>query len=130
MSTGSHSSLISDPPASPDRRLPSSQLRAFLAASEEIDIEPETVEELVQALIIEASADKESSGIRVSDGSDGLALEVSELDMSALYFLADEGSYIVSHYNTDIVYVFVSIRRSNLVPATNSRHDAPSQGER
>ncbi|KAJ7668328.1 DHS-like NAD/FAD-binding domain-containing protein [Mycena rosella] len=81
------------------RASPSSQIRAFLAASEDVDIDPETVEELLQALIIETTSSNadESPGIphasEDSDGAEsgsGFDLEVSELDMSALYFVSDE----------------------------------------
>ncbi|KAJ7043588.1 DHS-like NAD/FAD-binding domain-containing protein [Mycena alexandri] len=82
---------LHDPEAT--RALPSLQIRAFLAASEDIDIDPETVEELVQALILETTSsdtDNTNSSILVSESNspepDGFDLEVSELDMSALYF--------------------------------------------
>ncbi|KAJ6591597.1 SIR2-domain-containing protein [Mycena vulgaris] len=80
-----------------NRPLPSSQIRAFLAASEDVDIDPETVEELLQALIMETSSSgvEENPGHHVSeesDGaeSDGFEVEVSDLDMSALYFVSGE----------------------------------------
>ncbi|KAJ7612505.1 SIR2-domain-containing protein [Mycena polygramma] len=71
-----------------------SQIRAFLAASEEVDIDPESVEELVRILLLDTS--NESSHISVqSPQSGGFDMEVSELDMSALYFFPDKGRYIV-----------------------------------
>ncbi|KAJ7836947.1 DHS-like NAD/FAD-binding domain-containing protein [Mycena leptocephala] len=99
MSSETPSSPNQDPELgnfSVNRSLASAQIRAFLAASEDVDIEPETVEELVQALILEtasSSADNESSGIRLSESSpepDGFDVEVSALDMSALYFFPDQ----------------------------------------
>ncbi|KAJ7180645.1 DHS-like NAD/FAD-binding domain-containing protein [Mycena filopes] len=76
-------------------------VRAFLAASEDVDIDPETVEELVQALLqattSSATDNNTTPGIHVSDSEgssgsepDGFELEVS-LDMSALYFPPDQG---------------------------------------
>ncbi|KAJ6581477.1 SIR2-domain-containing protein [Mycena capillaripes] len=73
--------------------LTSSQIRAFLAASEDVDIDPESVEELVRALILETSAGNGGSDILVegSPKPDGFDVEVSELDMSALYAFPDKG---------------------------------------
>ncbi|KAJ7189735.1 hypothetical protein B0H12DRAFT_1227121 [Mycena haematopus] len=91
------SSPVSDPtnlqPDSVAERLTASQVRAFLAASEDVDIDPESVEELVQVLLLEAADN--SSGIvdPVRDGVDsdgGFDLEVSELDISALYHVQDQ----------------------------------------
>ncbi|KAJ7504400.1 SIR2-domain-containing protein [Mycena galericulata] len=80
-----------------DRLLPSSQIRAFLAASEEVDIEPESVEELVQALIVDTTtsscADNDNSDIHASEDtadSETFDVEISDLDMSALYFLPED----------------------------------------
>jgi hypothetical protein len=112
----------------------SSSVRAFLAASEDVDIEPETVEELVQALILEtasSSADNESSGIRLSESSpepDGFDVEVSALDMSALYFFPDQGRCIGF---LGVTNLFMSARRGkSLVTTANSRYDTPSKGTR
>ncbi|KAJ7760539.1 DHS-like NAD/FAD-binding domain-containing protein [Mycena metata] len=83
---------LTDAPSGHELHDPEAPLRAFLAASEDVDIDPETVEELVQALILETAssgADNTNSGIFVSESNDpepdGFDLEVSELDMSALY---------------------------------------------
>ncbi|KAK7048087.1 deacetylase sirtuin-type domain-containing protein [Favolaschia claudopus] len=82
-------------------QLTASQIRAFLAASEEVDIEAATVEELVQILLADSesessgisgpAADSDRGGENEESESDGhFNLEVSELDMSALYCFADE----------------------------------------
>ncbi|KAJ7808887.1 SIR2-domain-containing protein [Mycena olivaceomarginata] len=82
------------PPDSVARRLTASQVRAFLAASEDVDIDPETLEELVQVLLLETTND--SSGIvdpakpDEVDSDGGFDLEVSELDISALYCLHEK----------------------------------------
>ena len=64
-----------------------------------MDIDPETVEELVQLLLSEAT--DESSGIvdptkGEADSDGGFDLEVSELDMSALYSSQSQGRYVNS----------------------------------
>lgn len=55
------------------------------------------MEELVRALILETSVGNESSEIRVegSPQPDGFDVEVSELDMSALYAFPDKGRDIL-----------------------------------
>ncbi|KAJ7765409.1 SIR2-domain-containing protein [Mycena maculata] len=81
-----------------NQHLSSSQIRAFLAASEDVDIDPETVEELVHALIVETTtassrADNVNSGIHVSEDaveSETFDVEISDLDISALYFFPEE----------------------------------------
>ncbi|KAJ7442252.1 DHS-like NAD/FAD-binding domain-containing protein, partial [Mycena latifolia] len=73
-------------------------VRAFLAAAEDVDVDPETVEELVQALIIEANSSRadETPAMHVAEDSDGAEtdsgfdVEVSELDMTALYFVSGQ----------------------------------------
>ncbi|KAJ7623240.1 SIR2-domain-containing protein [Roridomyces roridus] len=67
-----------------NQQLARSQIRAFLAASEEVDIEPETVQELLQALLAENASED------VAEPE--FDLEVSDLDISALYFAPGEGS--------------------------------------
>ncbi|KAJ7281537.1 DHS-like NAD/FAD-binding domain-containing protein [Mycena rebaudengoi] len=85
----------SSPPSPPDldlvslrvnRLLPSSQIRAFLAASEDVDVETETIEELVAALISESVAAKSGRRVEATD----FDFEVSELDISALYCMDEE----------------------------------------
>ncbi|KAF7357639.1 Deacetylase sirtuin-type domain-containing protein [Mycena sanguinolenta] len=81
-------------------QLTASQVRAFLAASEDVDIDPESVEELVQFLLLETADD--SSGIvdPATDGVDsdgGFNLEVSELDISALYCTQDKDPETWTH---------------------------------
>ncbi|KAJ7155395.1 SIR2-domain-containing protein [Mycena crocata] len=98
-STSALDSGISSPPipTTLDRTvhqlLPSSQIRTFLAASEleDVEMDAQTVEELVQALLMESnnsSADKNASEDNIEP--DEFDVEVSELDMSALYFLPGE----------------------------------------
>ncbi|KAJ7091347.1 SIR2-domain-containing protein [Mycena belliarum] len=102
--TSSDSPLIQLPASSSQDPAPpilfsraASQIRAFLSASEEVDINPESVEELVQALIIEVnSSSAEESPAHPSEDSDGAQsdscfnMEVSELDVSALYSVPDQ----------------------------------------
>ncbi|KAJ6607501.1 DHS-like NAD/FAD-binding domain-containing protein [Mycena sp. CBHHK59/15] len=88
---------------------------------------PETVEELLQALISEtannAASSEKSSGIALArdDDDSGFDLEVSELDISALYSLQDEGRYRIWR---------LFLTPPNLDTATDSRHDAPFERAR
>jgi hypothetical protein len=70
------------------------QVRAFLEASEEVDIDAETLEDLIQAI----NQDDDSSDIKSSDGDhhaeghlDSDTTE-EEIDVSALYTIEDEGN--------------------------------------
>ncbi|KAJ7224284.1 SIR2-domain-containing protein [Mycena pura] len=74
------------------QQLTSSQIRALLAYSEDVDMEPETAEELVQALIqtTNSGAEDGSSGLQVVQDSDGLDVQVSDLDMAALYHVPED----------------------------------------
>lgn len=72
------------------------QLKAFLDAAEDIDIDPETLMELLQLLQERLEEQDESNaGPNIHDGNDLSAIDIDtlyELDISALYSM-EEGNY-------------------------------------
>jgi hypothetical protein len=90
-----------------------------------VDIDPETLEELVQVLLLETTND--SSGIvdpakpDEVDSDGGFDLEVSELDISALYCLHEKGMHVVWRYRA---YLFIPSRPRNVDATTDSGHAA------
>ncbi|KAF7309793.1 Deacetylase sirtuin-type domain-containing protein [Mycena indigotica] len=72
-----------------------SQIRAFLASAEEVDMDPETVEELVQTLITKST---DNAALHITNESEaGLDLRVSERDMTMLFSALDAELQSWSH---------------------------------
>ncbi|KAJ7066609.1 SIR2-domain-containing protein [Mycena amicta] len=74
-------------------QLTASQIRAFLAAAEDVDMDPETAEELIQTII----KSTDGSGLHVVQDGDGLDLQVSDLDLAVLYSVFDPELQTWSH---------------------------------
>jgi NAD-dependent histone deacetylase SIR2 len=80
------------------------QVRAFLEASEDVDIDAGTVEDLIETinqnadhLYEEASNEGDRDGDGDGDGVDeNVNLTEGELDVSALFSIEDEGNHLMS----------------------------------
>ncbi|KAF7308536.1 Deacetylase sirtuin-type domain-containing protein [Mycena chlorophos] len=77
-----------------DEELAAAQIRAFLAAAEEVDMDPGTAEELIQTLILKTT---EGSELHLEQDGDGLNLQVDDLDLALLYSPVDPELQTWSH---------------------------------
>jgi hypothetical protein len=79
------------------------QIRAFLDASEDAEIDQETVDDILDGLDTEEVQENDCSDTQSEDGSDGveeIEEEVGELDISALYTTEDDGKVTRYHAMT------------------------------
>ncbi|KAF7308789.1 Deacetylase sirtuin-type domain-containing protein [Mycena kentingensis (nom. inval.)] len=97
MSGSQHVPISPSPPTDrvldlSEAQLTASQIRAFLAAAEDVDMDPESADELIQTLLANTS---DASGLQITqdpdtEEPDGLNLQVTELDMAVLYSVPDQ----------------------------------------
>lgn len=75
------------------------QVRAFLDAAQDIEIDAETVEDLVP--LISDSSEYKVHGLGGNDSEDdddeeSIVIDMEELDISALYSIEDEGESLIA----------------------------------
>jgi ribosomal protein L12E/L44/L45/RPP1/RPP2 len=116
------------------------QVRAFINASEDVDIDQETLNDILEGsgTLADDNAEKGTSGTESEDDEDERESTVTEedadgyLDISALYATKEEGAVvsIMSGFSRDVVLKYSNSRATSMDQARNRVYDETSQGTR